>query len=138
MCAFKVDSGCQPGNDQQISSPRVIKESRASSRLNGHHAEWEVCLHLDQRRRSQETLRRNSDNRYRSAVNQCGLVDYSGIAMEARLPIPIAEYNDRIAAGCVSFAGKDEASEIRLNPEHLEEIAGNEQSLGGPGYCIHG
>ena len=56
--------------------------------------------------------------------------------MKARLPIAIAQYDDRIRTRVASFGGEDEAPEIRSNTKHLEELAADKQSLSRPGNSL--
>ncbi len=96
---------------------RFSQKAGITSLLEHRHAEREVRFHVDDGRNPKKTFRRNADDCDRAPVNHYGLVENVRIAVEARLPVSIAQDHDRVGARHVPLRRQNKATEIGMNAE---------------------
>ena len=69
-----------------------------------------------------ETLRGDADDGYRLAVDGGFLADNARVGIEPRFPVGVTQNKNGTGAGDLSFRGKNETPEGRLDVYEVEEI----------------
>src|SRR6202034_4106478 len=97
----------------------------ASITCGGIHHGGNPNLDWQSRQVTVEFGRRDADNLERNGVDRYHAPKHSGIAVETRFPKLVADNGNSIASRYRILFGQETSSQVRLNPEKYEVVAGN-------------
>ena len=104
------DAAPQP-SEHRIAPQRSIVELRRSRKQRRRHRRRRPQVEIEAEDRSLEPRRRDAHHRQQSIVHAQRSADDRRIGAEARLPVVVADDDDRFGAGPRDFVGAQETAE---------------------------